>query len=107
MAVQLTDDNFEQEVEKFEGTVLVDFWASWCGPCMMISPIIEEISSEMEGNTNVKIVKVNVDSCSKTATKYQVMSIPTMIIFQKGKVVDTLVGAMTKHVYTEALKKHM
>ncbi len=104
MTLQLTDENFEQEVVGPEtGVVFVDFWAPWCGPCKMIGPVIEEIAKEYD--SKARIAKLNVDENQKTAAKYDIMSIPTMLIFKDGKEVDKLIGAVPKGVITEKLDK--
>lgn len=92
--VTVTDSNFDSEVLKAQGKVLVDFWASWCGPCRMLGPIIDEIASE--NHENLKVCKLNVDENNATAGNYNVMSIPTMIIFENGKAVNKLVGVRPK-----------
>ena len=89
----ITNDNFEQEVLKSDKKVLVDFWASWCGPCRMLSPVIDEIAKETD---KVKVGKVNVDEESELATQFAVMSIPTLILFENGKPVKQMVGAQPK-----------
>ena len=89
----ITNDNFEQEVLKSDKKVLVDFWASWCGPCRMLSPVIDEIAKETD---KVKIGKVNVDEESELATQFAVMSIPTLILFENGKPVKQIVGLQSK-----------
>ena len=91
--LHLTKDNYEQEVLKADKTVLVDFWASWCGPCKMVGPIIDEIANEV---TDVKICKVNVDEQPELAKEYKVMSIPTLIVFKDGQMVKREVGAKCK-----------
>ncbi len=91
---EFTDQNFKKEVLESELPVLVDFWATWCGPCKMIAPVVDELAKEYSGK--IKIGKVNVDECSQTATRYGVMSIPTLIFFKKGKVSDQIVGALNK-----------
>jgi len=99
--IHLTTADFEQEVLNSEIPVLVDFWATWCGPCQMVGPIIEEISNE---NKDVKICKLDVDKEPEIASKYQVMSIPTMIVFKNGKPVKTSVGAKPKEAILSMLK---
>jgi len=95
MAVaQVTDKNFEEEVLKAGVPVLVDFWAEWCGPCKMIAPIVEEIAGELEGK--LKVAKVNVDDAQDLAGRYQIMSIPTLILFKGGEPVEQIVGVMSK-----------
>ena len=95
MAVgKVSDANFEAEVLKATGPVVVDFWAEWCGPCRMIAPALEEISGAMNGK--VKILKLNVDENPATATKYGVMSIPTLMIFKDGQLASRQVGAAPK-----------
>ena len=93
-AIEITDKNFESEVLKSDLPVLVDFWAQWCGPCKMISPIIEELSNEFVGR--MKVAKVNVDDVQDVAIQFNVMSIPTLILFKAGKPVTQVVGAMSK-----------
>ncbi|NLZ53718.1 MAG: thioredoxin [Thermoanaerobacteraceae bacterium] len=90
----ITDDNFQQEVLEAEGKVLVDFWAPWCGPCRMMGPVIDEIAAEH--GASLKVGKLNVDENPDTATKYQVMSIPTLLLFENGQVVNKMVGFRQK-----------
>lgn len=99
--LHFTDDSFENEVLKYEGVALVDFWAPWCGPCQALGPVIEEISNEYEGKA--KVGKVNVDEEREVAEKYMVMSIPSIMIFKNGELVDTLVGLRPKEDYLDAL----
>lgn len=101
MALQFTDANFEQEVLKSDQPVLVDFYADWCGPCKMMSPVIDELAGEFEGK--IKIGKLNVDENSGSAQAYRVMSIPTMIVFVNGQAVDTIMGAVPKQKLVEKL----
>jgi len=95
MAVlEVTDKNFETEVLKSDLPVLVDFWAEWCGPCKVIGPIVNEISEELK--EKLKVVKVNVDDAQDLAGKYQIMSIPTLLVFKDGEAVEQIVGAVPK-----------
>jgi len=95
MAVaEFTNDNFDAEVINSDLPVLVDFWAEWCGPCKAIAPIVEEISNELEGK--LKVGKVNIDEAQDLAAKFNVMSIPTLLLFKGGEPVDQIVGAMPK-----------
>ena len=99
--IELTDDNFEEEVENSDQPVLVDFWAEWCGPCKMIGPVVEEIAKEYDGKA--KIGKVNVDENPNTSMKFGVRSIPTLLIFKDGEVADQVVGAVPKNQLTKKL----
>lgn len=97
--VEVTAQTFEQEVLKAEGTVLVDFWADWCGPCKMVSPIVDQVA---EVHPEVKVCKVNVDTESSLAIDYRVMSIPTLIVFRGGEVVTQARGVQSKE-YIEGM----
>ncbi len=94
MARETTDSNFEKDVIKAEGAVLVDFWAEWCGPCKQLSPIVDEISNEM--GSKLKVYKVNIDENPDSPAKYNVRGIPTLILFKNGAPVATKVGALPK-----------
>lgn len=100
--IHLNEENFENEVEKYDGKVLVDFWATWCGPCKMMSPIVEEIAEEV-GN-NIKIAKIDVDANQSLAIKYGIMSIPTFILFENGEAKSTSVGMQSKTTLLNLLK---
>lgn len=102
MSVQpISDTTFHNETA--EGTVLVDFWAPWCGPCKMIAPVLDELSSEI--GEKAKIVKINVDDNPESAAKYNVMSIPTLLIFKDGQVVNQLVGVQPKDKLKAAIEQ--
>jgi len=89
----VTDANFKSEVLEAEGPVLVDFWAPWCGPCRVVHPVLEEMDTERE---DLKIVSVNVDENQQTASQYEVLSIPTLILFKDGAIAKKVIGAMPK-----------
>ncbi|MFA7319635.1 MAG: thioredoxin [Parcubacteria group bacterium] len=103
MAMEFTDQNFDQEVMKSDKPTLVDFWAPWCGPCQMMGPIVEELASEM--GDKVKVGKLNVDENPATAQAFTVMSIPTILIFKDGKVAQKFIGVQSKEALKEALEK--
>ena len=103
MAMEFTDQNFEQEVVKSDKPVLVDFWAPWCGPCQMMGPIIDELAKEFEGKA--KVGKVNVDECGAIASAYSIMSIPALKIFKNGKVMKEFVGVQAKETLASALEE--
>ena len=100
-----TDDNFEGEVLKNDKPVLIDFWAPWCGPCKAIGPVVEELAEKFKDS--VKIMKLNVDENQKTAVNYGVRSIPTLILFKEGKVLDTLIGLVPKERLEDFVKKSL
>jgi thioredoxin 1 len=102
MASNVTDKDFETEVLKADGPVMVDFWAEWCGPCKAMSPVVDEISGEL--GSKMKIVKVNIDDNPHAPTQYGVRGIPTFMVFKGGQVVDTRVGGMSKTQLSEWLQ---
>lgn len=99
----ITDITFEQEVVKSITPVMVDFWAPWCAPCRIVSPVVEELGKEYEGKA--KVVKLNVDDNPNSASRYNVMSIPTLIIFKGGQPVKTIIGAQPKENIKKALEE--
>jgi thioredoxin 1 len=103
--VEVTDSNFQNEVLNSDKPVLLDFWAEWCGPCKMIAPLVEELAKEYDGK--LKVGKVDVDSNQQTSMQYGIRSIPTLLIFKGGKVVDQLVGAVPKRMLAEKISKHL
>lgn len=100
--IDITAQNFTAEVMEFKGKVLVDFWASWCGPCQMLTPTIKELAEELKGK--VKVAKVNIEENQDLASKFNVQSIPTVLIFENGSVVDTIMGLRPKQEYLKALE---
>ena len=103
--MNVTDSDFQTEVLDYKGLVLVDFWAPWCGPCRMMSPTVEEIAEEKKDV--LKVLKMNVDEESATAERYQIMGIPTLILFKDGEVVETMVGLQMKESLVETIEKHL
>lgn len=101
--LNLTQENFEREVVKSDLPVLVDFWAEWCGPCRMIGPVVEELAKDYQGK--VKVAKLNIDEAQDLAMKFGVMSIPTLLVFKNGQVVNQAVGAMSKDQLVSRLLK--
>ncbi len=102
---EITDENFADEIESSEGLAIVDFWAEWCGPCRMVGPIVEELAQEYEGK--VKVGKLDVDSNRVTAGRFNIRSIPSILYFKDGEVVDQVVGAFPKKYLEEKILEHV
>lgn len=101
--IEATDANFDQQIN--EGVKLVDFWATWCGPCKMIAPVLEDLAADYDGKAD--ILKLDVDQNQATAAKFEVMSIPTLIVFKDGQPVDKVVGFQPKENLAQVLDKHL
>ncbi len=101
----VTDADFAREVEQHEGVTIVDFWAEWCGPCHMVAPIVEEIAQEYDGR--VKVAKLDVDANQSTAMRFDVRSIPSILVFKNGQHVDTVVGVVPKAHLVEKIEQHL
>ncbi len=104
-AIHLTKENFDAEVLSSNVPVLVDFWASWCGPCKMVGPVIEELSEEFSGKA--KVCKIDIDKEGELAMRYNVMSIPTILVFKNGEIADQSVGAYPKDHFSDMLTKQL
>lgn len=102
-AKAVNDENFLKEVIESDIPVLVDFWAAWCGPCQMMAPVVDDIAAQYEGK--VKVLKLNVDENPQTPAKYGIMGIPTIMLFNKGQVVDKIIGAQPKSEVENLIKK--
>ncbi len=103
--IKLSDDVFDEEIGKHQGLAVVDFWATWFGPCHMIAPIIEQLADEYDGK--VKVGKVDVDANQRTAMRYNVRSIPTILLFKDGELVESVVGVVPKADLEEKIKTHL
>ena len=103
--IHLSDSTFDAEVIESDIPVLVDFWAVWCGPCHMVAPIVEELSVSKAGK--LKVAKVDVDSCQRTAARFNIRSIPTLLLFKDGRVVEQIVGAQPKRKIVAAVERHL
>jgi len=103
--MHVSDDEFSAEIEQHSGLAVVDFWATWCGPCQMIAPMLEQIAHEYEGR--VKVAKMDVDANPRTPMRFNVRSIPTLLFFKDGKPVDTVVGAVPKGYLVNKLNTHL
>jgi len=105
LLVEVGDNNFDQEIEQHQGVALVDFWAAWCGPCQMIAPAVAQLAQDYEGR--VKVAKLDVDSNQRTAMKFNIRSIPSLLVFKDGSLVDTVVGMVPKEHLVNAVEKHL
>lgn len=103
--IEITDANFDQEVLKSDTPVLIDFWAVWCGPCKMVAPVVEEIANEYNGK--LKVGKLDVDSNPEVSMKFGIRSIPTLMVFKGGKVVEQIIGAVPKRNLLDKVKPHI
>ncbi|MDO8502417.1 MAG: thioredoxin [Gemmatimonadaceae bacterium] len=103
-AFEVTDNNFEAEIEKHEGLAVVDFWAAWCGPCKMIGPVLDQLAVEYAGKA--KVAKLDVDTNNRTAQRFDIRSIPAVLFFKDGKLVDRVIGAVPKSQLETKFKQH-
>jgi len=103
--VTITDDNFATEIEGAQGLAMVDFWAAWCGPCRMVAPIVEQLAGEYQGQ--LKVGKVDVDQNQRIATRFGIRSIPSILFFKDGKLVDTVVGAVPRPALEQRIRTHL
>ena len=103
--VEVTDETFAEEVEQIEGVAMVDFWAVGCGPCRLVGPIVDELAQEYEGQ--VKVAKVDVDASQRTAMRFNIRSIPSILFFKDGEHVDTVIGAVPKQALEQKLQSHL
>jgi len=103
--IQINDNDFDQQVIKGKGLILVDFWAEWCGPCRMVAPILEELAVEYEGQ--ITVTKLNVDDNQGTAARFGIRSIPTILFFKDGSQVDQVIGALPKSAFKSKVQQHV
>jgi thioredoxin len=104
--MEITDANFAEEIEKGEGLHMIDFWAVWCGPCRLVAPIVDELANDYR-DKGLKVGKLDVDSNPQVTTRFRVMSIPSILFFKDGKLVDQVVGAVPRPHLEEKIKKHL
>ena len=104
-AVAVTDADFEDQIEKHGGLAVVDFWATWCAPCRLVAPILDELAVEYQGK--VKVTKLDVDTNIRTASRFNVRSIPTILFFRDGALVDTVIGAVSKPTLERKIREHV
>jgi thioredoxin 1 len=104
--LEITDANFADDVEKGDALTMVDFWAAWCGPCRLVAPVVEQLADEYK-DKGLRVGKLDVDANPKTTTRFRVMSIPSILFFKNGQLVDTVVGAVPKPQLEERIKKHL
>lgn len=103
--LQVTDATFASEIEQSSGLILVDFWATWCGPCQVVAPVLDQLAGEYNGRA--RIAKLDVDSNQRTAMRFNVRSIPSILFFKNGRHVDTVVGAVPKATLESKIKQHL
>jgi thioredoxin 1 len=103
--MQVSDADFAQEIEEHDGLAMVDFWATWCGPCQIVAPTVEQLAQEYAGR--LKVAKLDVDQSPQTAMKFRVRSIPSILFFKQGQLVDAVVGAVPKAQLTARIEKHL
>ena len=106
MILEATDANFEQEIEQGAGLHMIDFWAAWCGPCRMIAPIVEDLADEYD-TKGLRVAKVDVDSSPSTTTRFNVTSIPSILFFKDGELIDRVVGAVPRASLEEKILQHL
>jgi thioredoxin 1 len=105
LVVEVSDATFKSDIEQHQGLAMVDLWAEWCGPCRMVAPIVEALATEYEGK--LKVAKLDVDANPETAQRFNVRSIPTMLFFRDGKIVDSVVGALPKAALAQRIDRHV
>ena len=104
--LEVNDENFTAEVEKADDLVMVDFWATWCGPCRLVAPVVEELAQEYAGR-GLRVAKLDVDSSPSTSARFGIRSIPSLLFFKNGEVVDRIIGAVPKEHVEEKVKAHL